>query len=543
MDRIRKMIALIICAMLMLPACSGTPAPQASPAWTPRLVDGATASATAGADPSVPTETYEPPPAQTMGEFTLVDIVDGSTPEASNYFTILEKLLRSKGWKVRIYGVDLIYDDNGRPQYEQLIKQLSGANSPPDGYILEAGAAAKLLDEGWVQDLASILPDTAPLYFSRYQKQFTGQIAAMPLYAITRMGGVSTLYLKKDFVERHDPHIQTTADLFDLLESGANNQIRVISMFSLLDDWAAERGYYSLGSYGGPWAFYAGFEDPLCTPVPLEKIPGLKDFTDRCRRLIAEKHIAMGESEEQDAQQGMDVIGNYGFLAYYDLASKGETGKDYVGFPLVYSGKPSLPEDEPFALYELAVAAASTKGAEIAKFLDWIVSSQENYDLVNYRKLGEDYRILGGLLEPLLKGNPISASDWYREDIVIGYRSDPRIFFDSRFARPTIYYPSNWEELKLAEPVNVPPIWKIKKLRTPDCYSLFENVSAENTEALERRYALISQLFTNEEGNPSTNAEYEQVFTGLAAMADDTQAIVTAYARRIQELMDEQAKQ
>jgi hypothetical protein len=525
----RKKLFTLVVAALLLPACSGAQAPQGSPAWTPRLIDGATAPAQSGADPSAPAETYEPPPAQTLGEFTLVAI--GSLTVSGDYSTHLEKLLRAKGWKVHIYGVAPPDDGNGKPQYDTLIKQLSGSIPPPDGYIMEAGNATKLLDEDWVQDLAPILPEAAPLYYSRYQKQFASKIAAIPLHATTHNGGVSTLFLKKSFVDQHNPLIQTTADLFDLLESGENDQIQVGSMLSLISDWAAEQGYYPLASYGGPWTFYAGFEDPLCTPVPLEKIPGLKDFTDRCRRLIAEKHITMDLSGAQDAQDGMERIGGLDFSV-----PASETGKDYVGFPLVYSGKPELPDDEPYALYELAVASASTKAEDIAKFLEWIVSSQENYDIVNYGKLGEDYRIMGGLVETLVNGNPITPSDLDNGDIILWNMMDPGFFYDSRFERPRIDAISNWEVLKLAEPVNVPPIWKIEKLRTPDCYSFFADVSNENADALDRRSNLISCLFTSEEGALSTDAEYEEVFPGLAAMADDTQAIVTAYAKRIQEL-------
>ena len=163
------------------------------------------------------------------------------------------------------------------------------AGNASDGYIVSKAAAERLLEDGYTQDLAQVLKDAAPVLYNRYRPLFGESMAGIPLYFThgTR-GRVTALVLQSDVAAGLAAPVRTMSDVLDLVEGG---NARIAGYSGVIDAWAGEQGYYALDGFGIRGQLYAAYDDPGCSLMPVEKIPGFEDFFKRSFRDFKDRKL------------------------------------------------------------------------------------------------------------------------------------------------------------------------------------------------------------------------------------------------------------
>jgi hypothetical protein len=313
-------------------------------------------------------------------------------------------------------------------------------------------------------------------------------------------------------------------------------------MPNILDIWAGEQGYYPLEPYGIHGAFYARLDEPLCTPVPVEDIPGFAETYDRIYKLMRSGRFVYLNGDQQAGEGMIGYIGRFVSVYKAFFLSHQSSGVDYLAIPLAGSSVPALPQDQPAVDSQLVVYKGSGKAEPIVGFVQWVLTDREGYDLVNYGAAGTDYRLDGGRLEFLNGGKALTQEDWNDTLASKAFCFLRRDFIqDAMMERIPVYAPGNYETVTAGMKPAEQPIWSILKLRSNDCYKLFADIRDENQTIIGDRYQYLGGIVPGGDGNARYNngADCRALLKGKA---EETKGLVKAYHDRIRQLMEEQGK-
>lgn len=223
----------------------------------------------------------------------------------------------------------------------------------------------------------------------------------------------------------------------------------VAQPLDLVDQWALEQGYYSLGSFGVGGFLYAAANDASCTPIPLEKLPGIEDFANK---LIAQyaggAMISLGEQVAGTPIGGVvRRLSDYYWLNPLVTLSMAVGGGSLTALP--FTPGLTAPAVEPSYQYELSMPSGrpEDKSAIVARFADWLYTSQANYDTVLYGQEGVDFSGTEGRFAPLLNGKP--ALEKYLANLpdLVFLWPGAEIFGNTDYLRLPSYTPENIETL------------------------------------------------------------------------------------------------
>jgi hypothetical protein len=517
MKLLRRSAAALIAAAFLLPVsgCGGKPAEEEGPAgWT-----------------------FMPQPAVVRGDFTLTLYVpqDGTLGAQREGAAHLQKLLNDRGWGIKL--AIRTYVSDGQTEAPEAPRIEESAGDPSDGYVVSKKAAEQLLADGYTRDLAQALKDGAPALYSRYKTLFGESAAGIPLYVYRGTRARTTaLVLQSDIAAGLASPIRNMSDVLDLVESGG---ARVAGYSGVIDAWAGEQGYYALDGFDIRGQFYAAYDDPDCTPVPVEKIPGFDSFFRRSyqdfqyRRLLTYAECYRENGEPADGYLGALDGSSYAEFLYYQI----RTRKEYTAFPLEGCGMPPLRMEIPSYSNMAVVPKASGKAALVAKFFEWALT-REGYDLVRYGEEGSDYRLEGEKLVYMEGGGDIPLKEMFYPEKSHYYTNLFLFFFyDSAMERGTAYVPSGYDDATdAANRLPPPPIWDILRpgyspaggaRLMGDVESGFENI-------IEKRDDLLCYENIFESGGMSA----DERLTELSVMARDTDRLAAAYGERIRELRE-----
>ena len=193
-------------------------------------------------------------------------------------------------------------------------------------------AAEQLLEDGYTQDLAKILPKAAPVLYDRYKPLFGKSVAGIPLSISHRTRGRAVaLVLQGDIAAGLGAPIRTMSDVLDFVENGSARIVDGASLNSaIMDAWAGEQGYYPLERFDIVGQFYAAYADPDSTPVPVERIPGFDGFFRRSFRDFKDRKLLT--SGDYSDSSGEGVAGYVGMLSDpMDTAFLDKQGKTWNG--------------------------------------------------------------------------------------------------------------------------------------------------------------------------------------------------------------------
>lgn len=425
------------------------------------------------------------------------------------------------------------------PFLDKVKAELAAGNPSADAYTFRSVDSGLLFNAGLTMDVTDMVPQYAPVFTSKYKSLFPEQLTGVPTGIFSRpVFSRTCLYLKQDFEAAGD-FVTTTDGFFKFLDETIVNPkkpytVKASSIY-IVFQWARERGYYALANYGMNGSLFAAVDDPSCTPVLLESIPGFESFL-----LTLKSHYYDGSLIDFNDQDGMrQVIGMvsnpvefYSPYAYVWLSP-------ITGEMAAHPFTPDLPNEPAIPAYrnELSIAALCEKerAVDIIQFTEWLYSDQQNYDAVLYGEKGVDFADVGGRYVPLSNGQALKSP---------GYEKLMSLFFawpgaehlcNMDYMRLPACAPSNIEQLKEDSPGQGFPISALFK---PDWKKRYEKLSLMLTDEVraastERDNAVFTLI-----GDPAVYTK-EAIASGLDKLAKcKNQWLIDQYAGIIKSLKE-----
>ena len=430
---------------LLLSACSSS---ASSPSGTPT-----------GGLLSNDSQTGDPPVVIAIPSWTTDLYIDNTY---SDILSRLEASLQTKGFNITF---NLYPPENyhGTDYYNPTVESNLDSGSNPygfqtaDAYAVTSTEADFLYKKGLTMDVGQLVTRVAPTYYSRYRSLFKEIQPGIPVGISSEPMPSKTVVLLRNDV---DSDITTLDGLFQFLDekvAGSSNII-MADPHSLIDAWAESNGYYPLST----GFLYAADNDPECTPVPLETLPGFAAFMKKMAGYYSNKELISAWNGEQfwvEYTTNKHVAGsveslrsNFGYAPGYWLSW---LNGDYTTH-MIDPGQAS-PSYAPFARYELVLPKNldATKADAIAHFVDWLYSSQENYDSVAYGQSGVDYTLQDEKFTPMKDGQAQNLVNITGLNKLFFTWPGMNVFVDSDYARLPAYAPSGIEDaLKEARSIN-----------------------------------------------------------------------------------------
>lgn len=491
---------------------------------------------------------FEPPPAVDSAKLVIAFPVAADnadiTSRRKDSATYLEGLLRDRGWNITLRQEEMAVDeDTGEYLMQKAVEADLAAGSAADGYVVTAGQAVELLRAGLTKDLSALLPQAVPALCSKSPALLQSPVAGLPLVIPQQPVSRRTLfYLLKEAAK--GVQINRVEDIFTFLENHDGARVychwSAWSYGSLLTAWAMGQGYYPLDFYGLMNAeLYAAYGDWMCSPVPIESIPGFDEFFSRARALWdAGKLFGVNNAEEMPAS---------GVVGYLDIESAHmdiellqlfqKKGMDYLAFPLAGSATPAL-KGNASATRQLAVPAANQKASQLALFVQWALTDRSNYDLIQYGAEGKDYRMVGERLEHLDGGQPLKWRDFTDWNPTAYFFTKTFLFWDPAMDRLTVYAPENADALAGSATVVPQPLLDClqnREISNPN--SFFLDVYDRHAQTCMSRSELLNCAVMDPLDGGRIPIGVEESLARLRAMSAETVAVVEDCREKIAEVL------
>jgi putative aldouronate transport system substrate-binding protein len=286
----------------------------------------------------------------------------------------------------------------------------------PDFYV----PVKSLADEGLIKDVSELFPQYAPGYYSQFTNEdikalnVNGGIYIIP----SRMPSSNIKYalVRQDLMEKYDvPEIHSFDDYEIYLDTIIENEPDMVPMRywdSSLGLFTDMYGYVILDYISG---LVYKWDDPSMKIMAWEQTPEYIQCLERLQRWV-ERGYLDPESDNHGFSvingrpnttistpfitdpKSASFIGNPADEIYFNklLRSKGITDFSYKAYPLYdeYSARNSIMDNG------IMINVVSKQAERVLKFIDWLQSDQENYDLLMYGKKSVHYIDRGDYIEP-----------------------------------------------------------------------------------------------------------------------------------------------
>ena len=403
MKRVSRLFAVLLVALaaaLPLFACSGTAAPDESGFPAP--------------DPSH--ETFEPVLAPTAGT-EEASILAPSYQRATSYDKIIERLnglLKDKGVNVKFVLKSDPNPGSENGTYAQAVKKALAAKEPEaDAFLVYTQLAGYFKENAALMNVLPLMKTAAPLYYERHKAVFDKDFTGLPVGMNSYSYRVQPAFMLREDAERDlTPKVSTLEELMAFIDddivAAKRNWSVLADPLMLVELWAYERGYYPMGGVYSDGFFFTRTDDPECKPELLERIPGFFDFMDKLVQLYMQK-VLVHPSSPDVRREAVGVVRNLGDYALQDdgnyYAWVGGTFTAHV----FYENLPSFYIEQSGYNGILLMSEGCTKANDILEFIEWLYSSQENYNTVLFGEPGTDYTVSNGRLTVLQEGKAITA--------------------------------------------------------------------------------------------------------------------------------------
>ena len=374
------------------------------------------ASSTPGA-PTPAAATFAPAPAGETQKTRIAAFNEYFEPET--YAGVLERLNKAvadAGQNVE-FEVQYKHHQQGAATLflDKVKAELAAGNPSADAYLFSFIDSAVLFNDGYTMELTDLVPSLAPVYYSRYKSIFQEKLTGVPvgIFSIPVISR-TCLVLRQDF-NGAGSSVDTTEEFFSFLDNtiaNSKNKSTILAFPSIIaTQWALEQGYYLLANYGMNGWVFAAINDPQCKPVLAESIPGCEDFL-----LQLMTHYYNGSLSIMSGQPGTEVAGMVRDLSEYYSPYAYIWLSPVAGEVTAHPFTPELPAMKGWPGYvnELSIPAvcAGEKVADAIKFVEWLYTDQQHYDVVLYGEKGVDYAETGGRYTPLSAGKEVRTSDY-----------------------------------------------------------------------------------------------------------------------------------
>lgn len=332
---------------------------------------------------------------------------------------VLEKIEAKTKYSL---NVDLDFQWFDYMEYINKLRTIISSNDPVDAFIVGEPDYylfdfTKMAREGMLMDISNIFPKNAPRLYGKYTEdelasaRVDGRLYAVPNRFTGTSPGISAL-VRQDFMKKYNlPEIKTFDDYQTYLKTIKENENGIIP--GMVAGTTAElfnKAFdYILLNYDSALVYKR--TDPEMKVMALEQTPDFKkgmkyvfdwyksgylkefDLNDTTYMPAAANLISTGKlSSCMSGRAGIENV-----YQINELLKKSEPDaeiKQYFLYPNNYAQRGSS-IGSAWGCGSFAFSANSKNVDRAIMFLDWVQSSQENYDLVNYGIVGTHYILKG----------------------------------------------------------------------------------------------------------------------------------------------------
>ncbi len=458
-------------------------------------------------------------------------------------------VVKSKGWNIDFYTVHQ-YEDSGADSYFKYVTaQLASGVTKADGYFVYASgdgqqqALDKCKSDGLLFDCVAAAPEVIPDYWvrwkddiaaARYGLPLCGQLSNTSSHMVFSVSPQARPYAPQGIGGYHD--IRVFTDRLEEAEPG--RYVIVATIYSAMDLWIQEQGYFSLNTGDG---VCVRLDDPDAKPVLLEDIPGFEEILLDFEALRSAGRI-VGEEQakgERLVAGTLEPVGSV--LSLY--RAQGQYRKEYYAYPLLtaqqYAGDLYLAAADGASWYadtELVIPARSRRAQEAMAFVQWLYASEENADCVIYGKLGVDYALHGERIElsAELQGSFDGSNDGTNWQ---GYN----VFYAIATGHIPLNAPENAESLRTAWPRQTLAAPWLVRLYDPDILDDRVSGGLIGIAGVDRSIALNQMIISMVEGAAGKSVPVKDFLDMLRG--DNNDRVLEAYTRLFETLRTTKAKE
>lgn len=294
--------------------------------------------------------------------------------------------------------------------YSQKVKSALAANEDFDAFLCgrpEPGGinVFEMLRNNQVKDITELLPAYAPLIFRGLSEEeleaakIEGKIIYIPPLLPPSVE-IPGFYIRKDIADKYNiSTINTFNDYEILLKKIKKNEENDVPGFIMggnnynIDFFANAYGYVILDY--SQFLVYK-WDDPDMRIIPWEETPEFVETTDFISKWYKNGYIQQTTGQKKIASF-ISIGDNYHEgpidIDFFDNGDK-EVYNHYIPYKNMKIQKKSIFNN--FYIGSVAFNSNSKNTERSLMFLDWIQSSQDNYDLFNYGIKDRHYILKGG---------------------------------------------------------------------------------------------------------------------------------------------------
>lgn len=318
-------------------------------------------------------------------------------------------------------------------KYLEKIKSDIAAGLPCDAFYYSSGSGTgleTLANEGYIADLTELFPQYAPNYYRQFSQddidaaRINGKVYAVPERIPDAYRNCAIV--RQDLMEKYDiPEIKSYADYELYLKTIKEKEPDMIPM-NFFDTsmrlFADTYGYVVLDYELG---LVYRWDDPDVKIQAWEQTPVFKDCLNRIKSwrdkgyLMKSVGIAQLNANMITSGKWASFIGKTGDQISFNtlLRTGGITEWNYKAYQLHDGYSVRL---NPLKR-GMAISSKSVNTERVLMFIDWLESSQENYDLYMYGIKGKNYVEKEDYIEPLEKVDEFFYWGWKDPLRNIGY--------------------------------------------------------------------------------------------------------------------------
>ena len=271
-----------------------------------------------------------------------------------------------------------------------------------------------LVNKGMAKDLSQLFPKYAPNLYGKYSKEelkavtFNGRLAAVP--SLFQSSKRCCAIVRKDLMDKYSiPAINNIDDFEGYLKVIREKEPDLVPLslrFSLKDIVVEKAGYVSLDNYTG---LVYKWNDPEMKLIYYKELPEYGIYSKMAKDWRAKGYFLNAAGQEPEFSYngpwtlqpdspmpasflGCSAIDNFILSGDHYEPILWNTEKEIAVYPLFPDKAAQLisPSNEAIVIPSTAKYPEKT-----LQFLEWVQSSQENYDLLMYGILGKDYTLYG----------------------------------------------------------------------------------------------------------------------------------------------------
>ena len=319
----------------------------------------------------------------------------------------------------------------------ELIKLLQSAGGPDAFFTYNPEEQHKA---GVVKDITDLLPQTAPQYFSLLSETWREDIRYAEvdhkLYGILNNGIYPPQYFiiaRQDLVEKYAPEgIDSLEDYGRFMQAVKDKEKDMVpgyaSANNFFEAYMLGNGYFQ----GSGTGLYCRWNSEKLTQIPIETTEEFKSAYKLYRQWREGNLLLDPESREYGT-----LVRN-GQLVSMIISGMDMHSPQYLDSSYKYGAYPLYMDSmytNTLLTYSIGINANSPNGERVLRFIEWLHSRQENYDLFHYGIKDKHYKLLDNALDISQSGNN-AIVDWWGSMAFRNYRYD----------RPYPFEPVNYKE-------------------------------------------------------------------------------------------------